>query len=150
MTGGYLSAAHLSGGAFPTPGLDLGGDRGLLRRKGLGFWEDIQFKDFAAAAAYHDPAIQGAVDIPYLIQRIFLQKPELLDIMEIEVVMVDIDSTGKRARVKTRLKVKDLALVKILEREIILYFHRDDADSPWYMVLEDSLRMGEADPDKKH
>ena len=70
--------------------------------------------------------------------------------MEIEVVMVDIDSTGKRARVKTRLKVKDLALVKILEREIILYFHRDDADSPWYMVLEDSLRMGEADPDKKH
>lgn len=148
--GGYLAAAHLSGGAFPTPGLQVGGDRGALRRTALSFWEDIQFKDFSAAAAYHAPDVRESVDIPYLIQRIFLQKPELLDIMEVEVVLVDLDSTGRRARVKTRLKVKDLALERVMEREILLYFSREDAAAPWYMKLEDSLRAAEADQDKKH
>ena len=148
--GGYLAAAHLSGGAFPTPGLKVGGERGELRRTALSFWEDIQFKDFTAAAGYHAPDVRDTVDIPYLIQRIFLQKPELLDIMEVEVVLVDLDSTGQRARVKTRLKVKDLALERVMERELLLYFSREDAQSPWYMRLEDSLRGAEADPDKKH
>lgn len=148
--GGYLGAAHLSGGAFPTPGVEVGGDRGLLRRTALSFWEDIQFKDYAQAAAYHAPDVQASVDIPFLIQRIFLQKPELLDIMEVEVVLVDLDSSGRRARVKTRLKVKDLALERIAEREILLYFFRDDPAAPWHMRLEDSLRAAEADKAKKH
>jgi len=148
--GGYLAAAHLSGGAFPTPGVELGGERGELRRTALAFWEDIQFKDYAQAARYHAPDVQESVDIPYLIQRIFLQKPELLDIMEVEVVLVDLDSSGRRARVKTRLKVKDLALERIAEREVLLYFFREGADAPWHMRLEDSLRAAEADKGKKH
>ena len=150
LGGGYLAAAHLSGGAFPTPGVAVGGDRGLLRRTALSFWEDIKFKDFAAASGYHAPDVQDTVDIPYLIQRIFMQKPEFLDVMEVEVVLADIDSTGKRARVKTRLKVKDLSMERIGEREVILYFYRDALDTPWYMRLEDSLRVAEADKDKKH
>ena len=46
LGGGYLTVAHLSGGAFWTLGLALGGDRGALRRIALDFLEDIQFKDF--------------------------------------------------------------------------------------------------------
>ena len=33
LVGGYFGAAHLSGGAYPTPGLEVGGDRGELRRE---------------------------------------------------------------------------------------------------------------------
>jgi hypothetical protein len=150
LAGGYLGAAHLSGGNLPTLGLPIGGDEAKLRSTALSFWEDIQFKDFDHAASYHAPELQDAVDIPYLLQRLFKVKPEALDLMEYEVVFVDIDSSRLRARVKTRLKVKFLGNGKIKEQEVLLYFHRDDVDSPWFMKLEDSLRGAQADPDKEH
>jgi hypothetical protein len=148
--GGYLAVAHVSGGAFYTFGLPLGGEEGWLRRRSLEFWEDIQFKDFDKAATYHSPDQQSQVDIPFLLERLFLVKPEGLDIMQIEVVMVDIDSTGNRARVKTRLQTKVLVDGKIREREIMLYYHRASAAEPWFMELESSLRTLEGEKDKKH
>lgn len=148
--GGYLGAAHLSGGAFPTPGLNLGGDLGQLRRTAMAFWEDIQFKDFVKAASYHSIDKQSSVDIPYLIERLFGVKPELLDIMEYEVVMAEIDSTNLRARVKTRIKVKILVNERIEEREFMLFFHRKSVSDPWFMELETSLRALHGDEDKIH
>ncbi len=148
--GGYVAAAHFSGGAYPTLGLPLGGDRGFLRRAALAFWEDIQFKDFVKAASYHAPEVQGSVDIPYLIERLFGIKPEMLDVMEYEVVLADVDSTGLRARVKTRIKVKILVDGSLAEREVMLYFHRSTPDAPWYMELESSLRALEGEAGKKH
>ncbi len=150
LGGAYLGAAHFSGGSFSTLGLPLGGDAGELRRTATEFWEDIQFKDFQAAAEYHAPELQDTVDIPFLIQRLFLLKPEMLDIMEYEIVMVDIDDSGNRARVRSRVKVKELVRGKIQEKQVMLYFARDDASSPWYMRLEDSLRRDTAEEGKKH
>lgn len=147
---GYLGLAHLSGGAYPTPGIPVGGDLGHLRRTSMSFWEDIQFKDFDTAASYHSPDRQDEVDIPFLIQRIFAVKPEALDIMSYEIVLADIDSTGNRGRVKTRVKVKVLIDEKIREKEVMLYFHRADAQSPWFMELEDSLRELKGDKEKIH
>lgn len=150
LGGGYVAGAHLSGGAWPTFGLPIGGQQSLLRSLAVSFWEDIQFKDFAHAASYHAEEIQDQVDIPYLIERLFSLKPEMLDVMTYEVVFVDIDSTGLRARVKTRLKIKDLVREEIREQEVILYFQRESTDKPWYMILESSLRQLEADEDKLH
>jgi hypothetical protein len=147
---GYLLLAHLSGGAWPTPGLPLGGDAGLLRRSTTSFWEDIQFKDFDHAATYHAPDTQAQVDIPYLLERLFLEKPEQLDVMSYEIVMVDIDSTGLRARVKSRIKVKDLLRGEVMEKEMMLYWKRATEADPWYMDLETSLRTLDADDSKKH
>ncbi len=141
LLGGYLAVAHVSGGAFATLGLALGGDRGALRRVALSFLEDIQFKDFVSAASYHAPDIRDSVDIPFLIQRLFTVRPEALDIMDYEVVFAEIDSGGLRARVKLRVKVKLLLNALINEREVILYFQRESVDDPWYMQLEDSLRQ---------
>ncbi|MBM4366870.1 MAG: hypothetical protein FJ102_11705 [Deltaproteobacteria bacterium] len=146
----YVAAAHFSGGAFPTPGLAVGGELGWLRRTSLAFWEDIQFKDFAKAASYHSPDKQSSVDIPYLIQRLFGVRPEQLDIMEYEIVLAEIDSSGLRARVKTRVKVKFLLEGRIEETEFMLFFHRASASDPWFMILEDSLRQLDADKEKKH
>ena len=150
LAGGYAAAAHFSGGAFPTLGLPLGGDRGWLRGHTLSFWEDIQFKDFTSAATYHDPAEQNAVDIPYLLERLFMVKPEALDIMQYEIVLADIDSTGLRARVKTRVKVKNLLDESIREKEVMLYWQRTTPADPWYMHLESSLHELDPDKDKKH
>ena len=148
--GGYIGLAHLSGGAYPTPGIPVGGDLGELRRTSMTFWEDIQFKDFDKAATYHSADKQETVDIPFLIQRLFAVKPEALDIMTYEVVLADIDSTGNRGRVKTRIKVKVLVDEKIREKEVMLYFHRADASSPWFMELEDSLREDKAEEGLVH
>lgn len=148
--GGYVAAAHFSGGAFPTPGLEVGGDRGELRRITTSFLEDIQFKDFKTAASYHPPDKREQVDIPYLLQRLFQVKPEALDIMSYEVVFADIDTTGNRGRVKTRVKVKELLRGDIRDQEVIFYYDRVRAGAPWYMKLEDSLRQIEAEKGKKH
>ncbi len=141
LTGGYLGVAHVSGGAFWTLGLALGGDRGALRRIALSFLEDIQFKDFVSAASYHAPDKRDSVDIPFLIQRLFTVRPEALDIMDYDVVFAEIDSGGLRARVKLRVKVKLLLKTLIKEQEVILFFQRNSVDDPWYMKLEDSLRQ---------
>ena len=150
LIGGYVAGAHFSGGAWPTLGLPIGGSESLLRQTALSFWEDIQFKDFTTAAGYHDPATRDEVDIPYLLERIFAVKPEMLDIMEYEIIFAEVDSSGLRARVKTRLKVKELVRETIREQEVILYFHRTDPSSDWYMVLESSLRTTKGDQEKKH
>ena len=150
LLGGYLGVAHVSGGAFSTLGLALGGDRGALRRVALAFLEDIQFKDFVSAASYHAPDIRDDVDIPFLIQRLFTVRPEALDIMDYDVVFAEIDSGGLRARVKLRVKVKLLLNALINEREVILYFQRDSVDDPWYMKLEDSLRELTPDSTKQN
>ncbi len=141
LTGGYLTVAHVSGGAFSTLGLALGGDRGALRRIALEFLEDVQFKDFVSAASYHAPDIRDSVDIPFLIQRLFTVKPEALDIMGFDIVFAEMDSSGLRARVKARVKAKLLLNELIDERELILYFERDSVNDPWFMKLEDSLRQ---------
>ncbi len=141
LTGGYIGVAHVSGGAFWTLGLALGGDRGALRRIALDFLEDIQFKDFVSAASYHAPDIRDSVDIPFLIQRLFTVRPEALDIMDYGVVFAEIDESGLRARVKMRVTVKLLLNALINEREVILFFERETVNDPWYMKLEDSLRQ---------
>ena len=149
--GGYLAAAHFSGGAFPVPGfVRVGGELGELRRTSLTFLEDIQFKDFDRAASYHAPDKIDSVDIPFLLQRLFLLKPEMLDIMEYEIMMAELDSTGLRARVKVRVKVKDLMREKIQTKELMLFYHRESLSSPWYMELEESLRQVKGEKGKKH
>ncbi len=150
LLGGYLAVAHISGGAFWTLGMALGGDRGALRRIALDFLEDIQFKDFVSAASYHAPDLRDSVDIPFLIQRLFTVRPEALDIMDYDIVFAEIDSSQLRARVKARVKVKLLVNELIQERELILYFERDSVTDPWHMKLEDSLRALSPDSTKQN
>ncbi len=130
--------------------LGFGGDAGQLRSLTRSFIEDIQFKDFKKAAVYHVPAEQKSVDIPFLLERLFLLKPEQLDIMEYEILFARIDSSDLRGRTKTRIKFKDLLNQKLRERELMLYFYRDNKAGQWFMRLESSLRKIKGDPDKKH
>lgn len=128
----------------------LGGDSATLMRISRSFLEDIQFKDFNKAASYHSPDEQDHVDIPFLLERLFFVKPEQLDVMEYEVLFVKIDSSGLRARSKVRIKVKNLLKGEINERELMLYFLRENQQSPWFMKLESSLRGLKGDEKKLH
>lgn len=127
-------------------GLSLGGavvaaspDAKQLETMSKKFLEDIQFKDFEKAASYHSREDRKKVDIPRLIERMFGIKHETLDIMRFEVVKVQIDSTGQRARVKTKTVVKVLNTSEIKEPEVMLYYFKDPAEG-WVMDLESSLQ----------
>lgn len=147
---GYLGAAHMSGGQYPTLGIPgLGGSEAMLRKTSMDFWEDIQFKDFDKAATYHEESLQEEVDIVFLLDRLYGVPPESIDIQHYEVVFVDVDSSGLRARVKTRVKALELGREKVRDQEVILYYYRESPDAPWFMKLEDSLRKPEKDKDKK-
>ncbi|MFZ9886351.1 MAG: hypothetical protein ACO3JL_02510 [Myxococcota bacterium] len=148
--GAYVGAAHFSGGVFPTPGIELGGARGDIRRQVDSFLEDIQYKDFKSAARYHAPELRDEVDIPFLLQRLFTVKPEALDIMSWEIIAADIDSTGRRGRVRARVKVKELLQGNLRDQEMMFYFHQETPDGAWYMKLEDSLRHLSPEQGKKH
>ncbi len=149
MAVGYLAVAHVSGGAFWTMGLPLGGERGYLRRQALAFLEDIQFKDFDSAVRYHSPEDQKDVDIKFLLWKLFKLKPEQLDLIDYEVVFAELDSSKLRGRVKVRMTVKELVYKKLRDQEMVLYFYRDTVDGPWFMKFEDSLREADRAPDKK-
>jgi len=149
VMGGYIAMAHFSGGSFPTLGLPIGGDRAYLRSTTMKFIEDIKFKDFEKAASYHHPDKQDNLDIPFYLERLFLIKPEALDVMGYEIVFVEMDSTNLRGRVKARIKCKNLVRENIHEKEVIFFYHRASINDPWYMVLESSIRRIEKKKDKK-
>lgn len=127
-------------------GLEVGGvsvavsdDAREIEQKTLDFLEDIRFKDFQKAASYHSTADRSKVNVPDLIERIFLVKPEFLDILRYEVLAVELDRSKTRGRVKTRTVVKILNTGEVKEPEVIFYWHKDPREG-WVMKLESSLR----------
>ncbi|EKD28668.1 MAG: hypothetical protein ACD_79C00249G0005 [uncultured bacterium] len=115
----------------------LSKDKKILCEKVLSFLEDIKFKDFISAAKYHSLDDQKKVNIPVLIESLFHIKPEFLDIMDYKILETSLDSSGKRARIKAKSRIKVLNTSEIRTPEIIFYFHK--VGDQWYMELESSL-----------
>lgn len=109
-----------------------------LRERSIDFLEDLQYKDFDKAAAYHSTEDRKRVDIPKLIERMFAVKPEFMDIMRYEIKKIEIDRSGDRAKVKTFTVIKILNADQIKEPEVILYWRKDPKEG-WVMKLESSL-----------
>ncbi len=114
-------------------------DAAYLEQRTLDFLEDIRFKDFDQAASYHSVEDRKTVKVADLIERIFMIKPEFLDILRYEILSVELDRSGTRGRVKTRTVVKVLNTGEIREPEILFYWHKEPRDG-WVMKLESSLR----------
>ena len=136
IVGGYFLLSSEQGRTFISNLFSE--DRERINRISLSFMEDIKFKDFKKAASYHHPKDREKVDIPRLIERLFKIKPELLDIMDYEILETSLDSSRTRGRVKLSTKVQLLNQERIEHPEMILYYHH--RDGRWYMELESSLR----------
>lgn len=147
-----LLAGGLGLAIFAAPGtLSLGGvpvafgERGWLVDRTRDFLEDIQFKDFDHAATYHLAEKQTARDIPALIRRVFQIKHEVLDIKDFEILEVDLDRSGRRARVRTKVDFHVLGPSDVRDApessknvEMLFYWFKG-ADGQWTMDLESSL-----------
>lgn len=126
--------------------LDFSGQTKWLADRSFDFLEDLKFKDFAKASTYHLAETQAERDIPELIRRVFGIKHEVLDIERFEVVEVDLDRSGERARVRMRVYFNVLGDRTVRENassrrdiELLLYWFKQ-ADGQWAMELESSLR----------
>ncbi|MCP4107133.1 MAG: hypothetical protein GY749_16595 [Desulfobacteraceae bacterium] len=136
LAGGYFAYDSQWGRSFIL-GL-FSEDKKILADMALSFLEDIKFKDFKKAASYHHPEDQKKADIPKLIERLFKIKPELMDIMEYNILETSLDSSKTRARIKVKAKVHILNSDKIKDPEMMLFFHKKE--EKWYMELESSLK----------
>jgi len=108
-------------------------DMAELDKLARSFLQDLQFKDFDKAGKYHNLIEQGKANIPQLIERLFQVKPEVLNIRDFEIVRVDMDEDGKRARTFFRSNMEILNTAegenpnkeKMIEG--ILYWHKRPA-----------------------
>ncbi len=105
--------------------------RRLVVDLSLDFMEDLQFKDFRRSASYHHKLEKHRVDIGRTLEKLFLVKPESLDLREFHIVKAEVDSTGDRARVHIRTKFQRLNMKDEPENgELILYWMKRNPDCP--------------------
>ncbi len=110
--------------------------KGEVRRLTEGFWEAIQFKDFDAAAEYDKD--EDKESVAKGIERMFRVKPENLDIQTVEVLYVEIDSSGERARSKARLTGEMLNPKHERIIEAMLFWEL--TGEKWQLRLKSSLK----------
>ena len=122
------------------------GDAAWLAARSVDFLEDLKFKDFEKASKYHLAKAREARDVPALIQRAFGIKHEILDITSFDVLDVDLDRSGRRARVRTLVRFHVLGERSMRDDpgsnrdiEMLLYWFKAE-DGSWTMELESSLR----------
>lgn len=139
--GAYLVTAHFSGGSLPNFGIAfLGGERAGLRGQVLGFWEDVKFKDLDSAAKSLPPGTQDPANIQSFLLRIFGSDAGVLDVVSYEITTLELDSTQKRARVKTKVKANNLKTSAELNPTVMLFFYRGAEDpTKWYLEIKNSF-----------
>jgi hypothetical protein len=106
--------------------------------------EDLQFKDFRASSLYHHELDRGRVDIGRTLERLFLVKPEMLDIIDYRIVKTEVDSSGRRARVKVEARYKRLNKdKKPQEADLMLYWMKRHPDCPIGATCPDGTCVNE-------
>lgn len=106
-------------------------DIGTLRTLATAFTEDLQYKDFRRSSLYHHGLERDRVDIGRAIERLFVLKPELLDIQRFDITRAEIDSTGKRGKTLVRVRFKRLNQSdKKEEKDVALYWIKRDPGCP--------------------
>ncbi len=124
MIGGAIALAVVLGGP-------LNSEQRLVNQLSIDFMEDLQFKDFRRSASYHHKLERDRVDVGQTLEKLFLVKPEGLDIQNYRIVKAETDSTGDRARVHLRTRFQRLNITeKPEDGEVILYWMKRNPDCP--------------------
>lgn len=107
------------------------GSIGVVEKLSKSFMEDLQFKDFRSTQLYSHGIDKDRLDIGKAIERLFLTKPEFLDILDYRVSRAELDDSGTRAKVIVRTRFKILNKdKKPREGYWILYWSKRHPDCP--------------------
>jgi len=134
------SAAYLASQG-KLPGYE--NDKSVLTKKSTRFMECLKFKEFAEAAAFHAPEeLKAHPDIPKQLENFFKLPHETLDIQTTAVDFVELDSTGKRAKVKTTSVIRILNRNGEIQRPEAMLYWKKAADNQWFLDLRTTLERG--------
>ena len=121
------------------------GERRILHELSSAFLEDLQFKDFRSSGLYHHPFEQDRVDIGKALERLFLVKPELLNIRDFRLVQNEVDSTGRRGRTLVNVQFDVLNRDdNPREADLMLYWMRRHPDCPLGTECEGGVCVNES------
>ncbi|MCA9506928.1 MAG: hypothetical protein KC505_00725 [Myxococcales bacterium] len=135
---GYVSYAHLSGGAVPTFGLPIGGEQVLIRKQALRFFEDIKFKNMSGLKDFVDENTDLATVNNFIVKTIGFV-PENVDLQSMKVENIELDSTKKRARVKIHLTGIELSEHKPFDSNKIIFLYQ--ADKHRWLIDVDNISL---------
>lgn len=130
---GYLGYVHFSGGALPTLGLPLGGEKARVRAVTKAFFEHVKFKDQKGLIAYVAPGTNPAEADAYL-DKTLGRETEKFDLVSVEIKSIEIDSKQTRARVHVMFYGQDLVAHKPVDLEKIVFLFRTD-DGNWLVDI---------------
>lgn len=135
---GYFGYAHLSGGAVPTFGLPLGGQKAQVRKLCEVFFEDIKFKNTEKLEEFIDKSLNPEKLQDYLIE-IFDKNPKSLSIEKMIINSIEIDSQGQRARVKIKIIGNDLSQNIGFEKNKIIFLYFDILSKRWLIDIKNLI-----------
>lgn len=123
--------ALLSAGAWLALSKPWSSDLGMVEDFSKRFMEDLKFRDFRSSSLYSHPLDQDRLDIGRALEKLFLVKPEMLDLMDYRIRRAELDSSGERASVIVSSRFKVLNRDKEpQEKELKLYWIRRHPDCP--------------------
>ena len=137
IVGGYFGLSYFSSGKLPTLSLLFNSEKSKVQSAALNFWEDIKFKDIKNASKLLNENPDSQKTIETFLRNLFKIDLERLDISSYEIVQLEIDSTGKRARVKTKVLAENLNTQQSVEQYVMLFFYSKDA--MWFLDLQNSF-----------
>ncbi|MBI3298956.1 MAG: hypothetical protein HYZ75_12370 [Elusimicrobia bacterium] len=119
----------------------VGGHKAVLIVKSRRFMECLKFKEFKEAARFHHPQdLKERPDIPKMLEDFFLIPPENLDVKDVRVDYVELDSTRVRAKVRVTSTVEVLNRKETRDPEAMLYWRLENGE--WYLDLRTTLERG--------
>lgn len=125
---GYIGYAHFSGGAVPTLGLPIGGDRALIREKVLTFFEQIKFKNRNALKRFVDAGVSDE-ELSLFLSKTLGAEADRIDLLSSHIKDVELDSQGLRARVKVELFGHNQDTNRPLLRDAVIFLYK--ASEKW-------------------
>lgn len=123
----YFGYAHFSGGAIPTWGLELGGERAQVRNVLTRFFENVRFKNLKSLPDFVE-ASASPEEIEEFLSQTFQASPSYIDLQSIIVTSVELDSTKQRARARIQLIGHDLKSQKPFDITRIIFLYRVDPE----------------------
>lgn len=126
LAAGYLLYAQISGGAVPTFGLAIGGERALIRQDIQRFFEHVKFKNKSALTTL---VSEGATmeDVEQFLTQIFGVNPSQVDLQRVQINSVELDSSGSRARSIVQLSGQNLLEQKPFHVTKLLFLYEAGA-----------------------
>lgn len=134
LAGFYLLYAQISGGAVPTFGLPIGGERAEVRHRIKYFFEQVKFKNTNGLISTVSEG-SSTEDLEKFLNQTFGVSPAEADLQRVEVESVEIDSSGTRARAMVRLHGQNLALSKPFQATRLIFLYKN-TQNHWLLDIK--------------